>query len=115
MADAETVRQVRQAQRVLLSFGAQAADAHGELSACSRGDAAGAGRALVLQSLHRALVHAARASFLAAALVEEMVGEDTPPHVEVLADLLLRLDDITNEAESARAELRPLHPLTRSW
>jgi hypothetical protein len=48
MAEAETVRQVRQAQRALFSLGTQAADAHGELSAYSRGDAAGAGRALEL-------------------------------------------------------------------
>jgi hypothetical protein len=60
-------------------------------------------------SFQRALVHTARCSFVAAALVEEMLGHE-PPGVEDLGDALLRLDDLVNEAESARSELRGINP-----
>jgi hypothetical protein len=53
-------------------------------------------------TFQRAVCHAAKASFLAAALVEAMVCDDPIPD---LLDLVLRLDDITSEATSARAEL----------
>ena len=61
-------------------------------------------------SLRRALTHAARCSFVAAALVEEMVERDTSPQVNDLGDLLLRLDDVVTEAESARGEIRAIQP-----
>jgi plasmid maintenance system antidote protein VapI len=53
-------------------------------------------------TFQRALIHAAKASFLAAALVEAMVCEGATPE---LLDLVLRLNDIIREATSARAEL----------
>jgi hypothetical protein len=53
----------------------------------------------------RALLHAARVSFSAAALVEEMLSEAGVLHARDLTDLMLRLDEIIMEARLARAEL----------
>jgi hypothetical protein len=58
----------------------------------------------------RALVHVAKGSFYAAALLDQMLTDDVVPDVEAVNDLLLRLDDLDGEVESARAELRAIHP-----
>jgi hypothetical protein len=61
-------------------------------------------------SFQRALLHAAKCSFIAAALVDEMVERKVPPLVDDLAGLLLRLDDVVDEAELARGEIRAIFP-----
>jgi hypothetical protein len=61
-------------------------------------------------SLARARVHAVKASFYAAALVDEMLANEATPDVQAVADLLMRLDDLGGQVESARSELRAIHP-----
>jgi hypothetical protein len=58
----------------------------------------------------RALIHAAKGCFYAAALVDLLLTDDAVTDVEAIDDILLRLDDVSGEVESARAELRAIHP-----
>jgi hypothetical protein len=66
-----------------------------------------------------ALLHAARSSLIAAALVDAIVfnasSPDAAPEPDATADLLARCDDLITAAQSTRAVLEHMPPEETPW